>query len=71
MKIKGLNILIHDKNRNVTLSAVEMLMKTIFLRYSTYFVSELRSKYISNSLMLRLTFQLKFIFCHVLKCATY
>ena len=45
------NILVHDKNGNVTLSAVEMLMKTIFLRYST---------------ALRLTSQVKFIFCHVL-----
>lgn len=44
-----------------------MLMKTITSRSSNNFVSYLRSKNILNSLMLRLTMQLKFLFCHVLK----
>ena len=43
--------LVHDKNKNVRLSAVEMLMKTIFSMSST---------------ALRLTIQHNTNFCHVL-----
>lgn len=59
--------LVPDKNSNVTLSAVEMLLKMTTSKSSICLVSYLRSKYILNALVLRLPSQLKFIFCHVLK----